>query len=143
MDRFERRLAPKLAPLADAGDRLVELVVATAENVPENTGLAKLVRGPRSRTENMALAAGRRALNQRVEAMIAEPLDQLAEQGRLRDDVDREALVEWIRRLVNSLAVFPQPHDRGATARRQFVADFLIPSICRCADAFPLVRQSV
>jgi len=76
---------------------------------------------------------------ERVEAMIGAPLDQLAAQGLLRDDVDRPALVEWIRRLVNALVVFPQPRARGASARRRFVADFLIPSICRSAAEFPKI----
>ena len=129
-DRFEARLAAKLEPIDDPGNRLVEIVVATAENVPGNAGLARLLEGPRTRTENMALAAGRRALNDRVIAMIAEPLDDLAGAGILRADVDRGELIEWIRRVVNSLAVFPQPRQRSAEARRGFVARFLLPSVC-------------
>ena len=129
-DRFEQRLGARLAPAEDAAERLVEIVVATAENVPDNAGLARLVEGPRSRTENMALAAGRKALNQRVKSMISGPLDELAAEGRLRDDMEREALIEWIRRLVDSLVVLPQPARRSAAARRRFVADFLIPSVC-------------
>ena len=129
-DRFEARLAARLEPIDDPRERLVEIVVATAENVPENAGLARLLEGPRTRTENMALAAGRRALNDRVIAMIAEPLNDLARAGILRADVDRGELIEWIRRVVNSLAVFPQPRQRSAKARRGFVARFLLPSVC-------------
>ena len=129
-DRFERRLQPRLEPLADPAERLVEMVVSTAENVPDNAGLAQLRAGPRSRTENMAWVAGRRALNARVEAMIGKPLDELAAQGRLRQDVDRAGLVEWVRRVTNSLAVFPQPGERSSQSRREFVARFLLPAIC-------------
>lgn len=129
-DRFERRLARKLAPLSDPADRLVEIVVSTAENVPENSGVAQLAEGPRTRAEARALAAGRQALNERVERMIGEPLDRLANEGRLREDVGRAELIEWIRRQVLSLAVSPQPPRRSARARRKFVADFLIPSLC-------------
>lgn len=129
-DRFEARLAASLEPIDDPRHRLVEIVVATAENVPENAGLARLLEGPRTRTENMALAAGRRALNDRVIAMIAGPLDDLAGAGILRADVDRGELIEWIRRVVTSLAVFPQPRQRSAEARRGFVARFLLPSVC-------------
>jgi AcrR family transcriptional regulator len=129
-DRFEERLQTRLRPLADPAQRLVEIVVATAENVPDNAGLARLLEGPRSRTEDMAWAAGRRALNERVEAMIGKPLDELADQGRLRVGVDRPELVEWIRRVGNSLGVFPQPQQRTYRERREFVARFLLPSIC-------------
>ena len=133
-DRFEARLLKKLARYLDPAERLVEIVVATAENVPDNAGLAHLVEGPRSRTEKMALAAGRRALNDRVEAMIREPLNALAEGGRLRNDVGQAELIEWIRRVVNSLAAFPQPARRSAGQRRQFVARFLLPAVCRTED---------
>lgn len=129
-DRFERRLARKLAPLRDPAARLVEIVVSTAENVPRNSGVARLVGEPRTRAELRALAVGRKALSQRVERMIGEPLDQLEREGRLRRDVDRKQLIEWIRRQVDSLAVSPQPGRRSGRARRKFVADFLIPSVC-------------
>jgi len=141
-DRFEARLRPKLEPLRDPAERLIEIVVATAENVPDNAGLARLLEGPRSRTENMALAAGRRALNARVEAMIGGPLDELAGRGRLRADVTRADLIEWIRRVVNSLAVFPQPQARSSTERRQFVARFLLPAVCGYGSAEP-ARESM
>jgi AcrR family transcriptional regulator len=129
-DRFEERLMHKLKPHLDPADRLIEIVVATAENVPDNAGIAQLLEGPRSRTEKMALAAGRRALNDRVEAMIREPLNALACDGRLRGDVTQAELIEWIRRVVNSLAAFPQSARRSSDERRQFVARFLLPSVC-------------
>jgi AcrR family transcriptional regulator len=138
-DRFETRLAADLEPIDDPGERLVEIVVAIAENVPENAGLARLLEGPRTRTENMALAAGRRALNDRVIAMIGEPLDGLALAGALREDVERGELIEWVRRVANSLAVFPQPRDRSSAERRRFVARFLLPSI-RATHAMPTME---
>jgi AcrR family transcriptional regulator len=137
-DRFEARLAGNLEPIDDPGERLVEIVVAIAENVPENAGLARLLDGPRTRTENMALAAGRRALNDRVIDMIGDPLDGLARAGVLRGDVERGELIEWIRRVVNSLAVFPQPRSRSSAERRRFVARFLLPSITAAHDLPPM-----
>jgi AcrR family transcriptional regulator len=137
-DRFEARLAGNLEPIDDPGERLVEIVVAIAENVPENAGLARLLDGSRTRTENMALAAGRRALNDRVIAMIGEPLDGLESAGLLRMDVERGELIEWIRRVVNSLAVFPQPRSRSSAQRRRFVARFLLPSVTVAHDLPPM-----
>lgn len=132
-DRFERRLGRRLGALPDPADRLVEVVVATAENVPENAGIARLAQGPRTRSEARALAVGRSALNERVEALIGEPLDGLEAEGRLRADVGRAELIEWIRRVVLALAVAPQPRARSAADRRASVAAFLIPSVCPTA----------
>ena len=129
-DRFERRVDRRLGRLSDPADRLVEVVVATAENVPENAGIARLAQGPRNRAEARALSVGRSALNARVEAMIDEPLDGLEREGRLRTDRSRAELIEWIRRIVLSLAVSPQPRSRSAAARRASIATFLVPSVC-------------
>lgn len=129
-DRFEARLARRLAPLDDPADRLVEIVVSTAENVPENSGVARLVEGPRTRPEARALAVGRAALNERIETMIGEPLNELAAAGRLSTNLDRAELIEWIRRVVLSLAVSPQPRSRPAAARRSHVAALLVPALC-------------
>lgn len=129
-DRFEARLARRLAPLDDPAGRLVEIVVSTAENVPDNSGVARLVEGPRSGAEARALAVGRAALNERVEAMINEPLNELAAAGRLTSALDRDQLIEWIRRIVLSLAVSPQPRSRSAAARRAHVAALLVPALC-------------
>lgn len=128
-DRFEIRVARKLSGLSDPADRLVEVVVSTAENVPENAGIAKLALGPRSRAEARALAVGRSALNERVERMISAPLDDLEAAGRLRADTPRVDIIEWIRRIVLSLAVQPQPGARPAATRRGWVHSFLISSI--------------
>lgn len=141
-DRFEKRLSKRLAAIADPGARLVEIVVATAENVPENAGIAKLAQGPRSRAEARALAVGRSALNERVERAIGGPLDDLAAAGRLRSDIDRPALIEWIRRVVLSLAVQPQPRSRTAAARREFIASFLLPSITESRPLGATQRRS-
>lgn len=129
-DRFEERLARRLAPLDDPADRLVEIVVSTAENVPDNSGVARLVEGPRSGAEARALAVGRAALNERVEAMINEPLNELAAAGRHTPTLDRAQLIEWVRRIVLSLAVSPQPRSRSAAARRAHVAALLVPALC-------------
>ncbi len=130
-DRFESRLARRVAAIADPAERLVAIVVAIAENVPENAGIARLVEGPRSRAEARALAVGRSALNERVEAMISEPLNALEGAGRLRADLGRKDLIEWIRRVVLALAVAPQSTARSVQTRRRHVADFLIPSLCQ------------
>lgn len=130
-DRFEKRLGRRLASLEDPGARLIEVVVATAENIPENAGIARLAQGPRTRAEARALAVGRSALNERVERMIGEPLDGLERSGRLRAEIDRPELIEWIRRLVLAFAVSPQPRGRSAQERRRHVAAFLLPSVCR------------
>jgi AcrR family transcriptional regulator len=129
-DRFEVRLAKRLAPLDDPADRLVEIVVSTAENVPDNSGVARLVEGPRSGPEARALAVGRAALNERIEVMIGEPLNELAAAGRLSASIDRTEMIEWIRRIVLSLAVSPQPRSRPAAARRAHVAALLVPALC-------------
>ena len=130
-DRFERRLAKSLSALSNPAERLAAVVVATAENVPENAGIARLVEGRRSRAEARALAVGRSALSDRVETMISKPLDDLAALGRLHADLDRPEVIEWVRRLVLALAVAPQPGRRSLRARRCHVEKFLIPSICK------------
>ena len=53
-DRFEGRLLKRLLPLTDPGQRLVEIVVSIAANVPDNAGVARLVEGQRSRAEARA-----------------------------------------------------------------------------------------
>lgn len=130
-DRFEAKLSRRLRPLADPGERLVEVIVSTAENAPHNAGIARLVEGQRNRAEARALAVGRAALNDRVERLIGEPLDELAVAGRLRDDVPRVELIEWIRRIVTSLVVSPQSARRSADERRNHVAGFVLPGISR------------
>jgi AcrR family transcriptional regulator len=129
-DRFEARLAPKLALLADPADRLVEVVVSISENAPENTGIARLVGGPLTRAEARALAVGRAALNERVQTLIGEPLDALAATGELTTPLSRTEQLEWIRRIVTALVMAPQPARRSAAARRAHVAALLVPLLC-------------
>lgn len=129
-DRFEARLNRRVVSLDDAADQLVEIVVSTAENVPENAGLVRLIEGQRTRAEARALAVGRAALNQRIESMIGGPLDELSATGRLSTSLDRAETIEWLRRIVLSLAVSPQPQQRTAQQRRDHVAGFLLPALC-------------
>ncbi|MDG2025515.1 MAG: TetR/AcrR family transcriptional regulator [Acidimicrobiales bacterium] len=129
-DRFEDRLRPALDPLKDPASRLVEIVVAISENAPDNAGIARLVGGPMTRAEARALAVGRAALNRRVEAMIDEPLDSLAADGRLVSPLPRTELQEWIRRIVTALVQAPQPTRRNAAARRSHVAALILPLLC-------------
>lgn len=126
-DRFEHRLRPRIDRLADPVERLVEIMVATAENVPDNTGIARLVEGQRTRAEARALQVGRSALDQRVAALIGEPLDELAADGRLATALDRAELLEWIRRIVTSLVIVPQRSRRSAADRRRHVAALVAP----------------
>jgi len=129
-DRFEDRLRPKLEPLTDPAVRLVEIVVAISENAPENAGIARLVGRPMTRAEARAMAIGRAALNQRVEAMIDEPLDALARAERLITPLPRAELREWIRRIVTALVQSPQPKRRTALSRRSHVAALIVPLLC-------------
>lgn len=129
-DRFEHRLTRRLVSLDDPADRLVEIVVSTAENVPMNAGLARLVEGQRTRAEARALAVGRAALSERIESMIGGPLDELAAAGRLSTRLTRPEMIEWIRRVVLSLSVSPQPKQRSARERRRHVAGFVLPALC-------------
>ncbi len=143
-DRFERRVERRLRSLTDPADRLVEVVVAIAENVPQNAGIARLAEGPRTRAEARAFAVGRSALNERVEVMMGEPLDELERQGHLRGDLDRSTLIEWVRRIVLALALVPPPRARTARDRRRYVEAFLIPAVCRerARCPAPLRRRS-
>ena len=134
-DRFESRLRRRLRKVADPAERLVEIVVGTAENVPQSATIAKLIEWPRTRAEARALAVGRKALHERVEAMIDGPLDALASENLLREDLERTSIIEWIRRIVLSLAVQPQTRGRSTKARREWVAAFLLPSLCVPAPA--------
>ena len=60
-------------------------------------------------------------------------LARLVEGSRTRTE-----LIERIRQVVNSLAVFPQPRGRSSTERRRFVARFLLPSITAAHDLPPM-----
>lgn len=129
-DRFEAGLVDRLDALDDPTDRLVEIIVAISENAPRNAGIAQLVGGPLNKAEARALAVGRAALNERVEAMISDPLDQLEADGRLACPLPRRELLEWIRRIVTALVVSPQPTRRRAAARRAHVAALVVPALC-------------
>lgn len=130
-DRFEKRLRAKLRKCQGPVDRLVETVVGLAENAPKNAGITELVAGPRNRTEEKALSTGRSALDDRVIHLINDPLEELATTNRLRDDVSREYMVEWIRTQVNAFSAIRNPGRYPKKTTRSMIMDFLVYAILK------------
>ena len=132
-DRFETSfragLNEDLAPEA----QLLEIVLAIAENVPHSAWIGALVSGPKNRTEEKALRAGRAALDQRIHDMIEAPLADLARLERLRSDLTPTMIVDWIRLLIHTFSALRHPGELTQAARREMLLAFLIPSILRPA----------
>ncbi len=128
-DRFERRLRRALARCSSEEEKLVQVVVGIAENIPRSSTIGTLVRHPANRSEERALAVGRAALDVRVRKLIEAPLDALKVAGRLRRDTSRAQMVEWIRTLVHAFSAARRPKAWTRSERRQMIERFMLPSL--------------
>ena len=130
-DRFELKTKRKLARIRSPQERLEMVVIGLSENIPKSNWITGLVSGPRTKTEEKALAVGRSALDERVEKMISLPLRELAAQKKLRSDVEREHIVEWVRLIVHALSVVRHPDSFSKKQRRTLICKFLMKSVLR------------
>ena len=128
-DRFEQRLRRVLTRCNSDEERLVQVVVGIAENIPRSSTIGTLVRHPANRSEERALAVGRAALDVRVRQLIEAPLDALQAEGRLRCDTPRAQMVEWIRTLVHTFSAARRPKAWNRLERRQMIERFMLPSL--------------
>ncbi len=130
-DRFEAKIARKLSQTETAEGRLLETVVGIAENIPKSVWINSLFSGPRTNTEDKALNVGHSALDARVREMIDEPLAELARLNLLRDDTDRQLIVDWVRIVVQAISVVRHPGSHTRAQRRQLISTFLLSSVLK------------
>lgn len=128
-DRFEQRLQPRLRKCRTPEEVLIEVAMGIAENAPSNSGIGSLVAGPRNKTEEMALKTGRSALNERITGMFRVPLDELEAAGRLRSDVDRKLIIEWIRAQIHTFSEIRFPGLFSQGLRRKLITKFMLYSL--------------
>ncbi len=130
-DRFEVKIGRVLKRCTLPEDRLLETVIGIAENVPHSSWIGSLVSGPRTKTEEKALRLGRQALDARIRVMLQEPLEDLLKSGRLRDDVEQQQIIEWLRILIPAFSAVRTPVALSKAARRELMSNFLMRSIVK------------
>lgn len=130
-DRFEEKITGTLEKTKTPQDKLKIIVIGLAENEPKGAWIKALVSGYRTQTEDKALAAGRAALDERIEKMIDEPLNELAEKKLLRTDIDRQLVIDWIRILVHALSAVRHPGIYTSKRRKTLVDAFLVKSVLK------------
>ena len=128
-DRFETQISARLKNCRTSESMLLETIAGIAENVPKSTWIGSLVSGPKTRTEEKALHAGRSALDARIRKLIDAPLAALAAEGRLRTDVDQALIVEWLRIQVHAFSVVRHPGRFTKKHRRTLMSEFLLRSV--------------
>ncbi len=130
-DRFEDRIVRSVERATTPQERLLTVLLGLAENVPRSTWISSLVSGPKTKTDEKALTVGRGALDARVRKLIDAPLTELAEQRLLRDDVDRDLVIDWLRVTVQAFSVVRHPGQRSTARNRTLIERFVLRSVLR------------
>ncbi len=126
--RLHARLRERSAGSESPGEAIVQGMVFALAEVRANPALS-LWFEPEAQGTTQLLAGGSAPLVQMAVRFLDSLLEPAALQGRLRTDMDRADVAEWLMRAMLSMLGVPGPHTRTAAQEAAYLRAFVLPSV--------------